>query len=161
MNNLINYFPFVLNLENRRILFVGGGRVAESKIKTLLKYIDNPNIFVYSIDITEELKKLLNASKITYKKMDANDLEKRDLEPFDIIIASSNDNELNRRICEIGRELNKFVLNVSDKNDSDLFFPSILIVDDVVIAISSLGKNPAKVKKIREMLEEFFETKPQ
>lgn len=160
MNSLINYFPFVLNLGNRRILFVGGGRVAERKIKTLLKHLVKPNISIYSLDITEELRKLVNASKITFKQIDANDLEERDLDPFDIIIASLNDNTLNRMICDIGRKLNRFVLNVSDKNDSDLFFPSILIVDNIMITISSFGENPAKVKKIREMMEEFFETQP-
>lgn len=161
MSSSKSYFPFIIDMKNKKIIFVGGGKVAERKIKALLKITDGVNIHIYSLDLTDEIKSIIDSKKIFFKHIDANNLAKSDLEPYDIIIASTNDNNLNEKICKMGKDLKKLVLNVSDKNSSDLFFPSTFIIDDIVVAISSFGKNPSKVKKIREMLEDFFETQPE
>ena len=48
------FFPVVLNIENKKCLVIGGGKVALRKINKLLKY--KARITVISKNIIEEIK---------------------------------------------------------------------------------------------------------
>lgn len=55
------YFPIYVNLEQKRILIVGGGRVALRKVKVLLEY--DPYILVVAPKIMQELYQMEESGK--------------------------------------------------------------------------------------------------
>ena len=50
------YFPFYIDIENKKILVVGGGTVALRKIEKLMPF--SPNITVIDTKICDEIKAL-------------------------------------------------------------------------------------------------------
>lgn len=50
------FFPVFLNIENKKCLVIGGGRVALRKINKLLKY--KARVIIISKNIIEEIKSL-------------------------------------------------------------------------------------------------------
>ncbi|MCA1926957.1 MAG: bifunctional precorrin-2 dehydrogenase/sirohydrochlorin ferrochelatase [Calditerrivibrio sp.] len=153
-----NYFPFIVKLEGKKILFIGGGKVAEGKILRLLSIADSVDVTVCSKNVTKVLQKLYEDGIIKFISMELLEVEKNLFKDFDFVIAATNNKRLNAKIAEVVIEIGKFALDVSDSKNSNFFFPAVLSYDDLLIAISSFGKEKKRVKNIRERLEEFFGT---
>ena len=68
-----NFYPLIFNLARKKILFIGGGSVAERKIILLLKAA---KIYVIAPDVTKQLRALHNNAKIdiTFKKFEDIDI---------------------------------------------------------------------------------------
>jgi precorrin-2 dehydrogenase/sirohydrochlorin ferrochelatase len=67
-----------------------------------------------------------------------------------LVLAATNDRELNRRIIERGRSLRAFVYAADDPAVSDFSYASVINIEGIVqIAISTSGKSPLMARKIR------------
>ncbi|MCX8085123.1 MAG: bifunctional precorrin-2 dehydrogenase/sirohydrochlorin ferrochelatase [Calditerrivibrio sp.] len=148
-----NFFPFVIDLTGKKFMFVGGGKVTERKIKVLMRFLTSPDITVYSTNFTDHLKSLQEQNKISLIHTDASFIEDDVLLSYDFIIAATDDKMVNQRIVDLAMDRKKFYLNTSDKSKSNFFFPAVTIIDDLLIAISSLGRSPKKVKLFKKLLE--------
>lgn len=157
MNRGRNYFPFILKLDGKKLLFIGGGKVAEGKILRILDIADVVDITVFSKKITDKLESLHFEGVIKFIPIEVSEFCEDLLRDFDFIVASTEDKMLNSKIAEVAMKMGKFVLDVSNAENSNFFFPAVLNYDDTLVAISSFGKDKKRVKKIREGLEEFFE----
>lgn len=49
--------PIMINLQNKKIVVIGGGKIAYSKVKTLIKY--NPKIKVISKELDKRFEELM------------------------------------------------------------------------------------------------------
>jgi precorrin-2 dehydrogenase/sirohydrochlorin ferrochelatase len=79
-----------------------------------------------------------------------------DIEGFDIIIAATNNKELNYRIWQLART-KRILINVADTPDlCDFYLGSIVTKGDLKIAISTNGKSPTFAKRLREFLEDVL-----
>ena len=59
------YYPLMFNLADRKIVIIGGGKVAYRKVTGFLEY--NPEITVISLDLYPSLEDLVNSSsRITW-----------------------------------------------------------------------------------------------
>lgn len=140
-----DYFPLFISLKNKKILVVGGGKVAERKIKNLIKY--SPQIKIVSEDITVGLKKLVDKGLIEWRKKL---FEEKDLEDSSFLVITATDkkdlNDYIHRLCE---DKNILVNNAS--GIGRVIFPAIVDEGDISIAISTSGSVPylAKILKIR------------
>ena len=54
------YFPMFVDVSKKKILVIGGGKIAERRVETLLKFADN--ITVISPEMTERLLEIGIAS---------------------------------------------------------------------------------------------------
>lgn len=67
-----------------------------------------------------------------------------------LVLAATNDRELNRRIIERGRSLRAFVYAADDPAVSDFSYASVINIEGIVqVAISTSGKSPLMARKIR------------
>jgi precorrin-2 dehydrogenase/sirohydrochlorin ferrochelatase len=67
-----------------------------------------------------------------------------------LVLAATNDRELNRKIIERGRSLMAFVYAADDPAVSDFSYASIINIEGIVqVAISTSGKSPLMARKIR------------
>lgn len=144
-------YPLFLKLSNKRCLVVGGGKVAERKVLSLLK--SNALVTVNSPDLTPSLQNLADEKKIEYiSSTFSDDL----LDKCFLVIASTDDEEVNKRVA---REAEKrdILYNVVDVPEKCNFYvPSLVERGDLSIAISTNGKSPALAKKLRKKLEGEF-----
>lgn len=142
------YFPMFVNLEDKKILVVGAGKIATRRIKALRDF--GCNITVVAPKISEEVEGMKD---ITLVKRD---FCRSDLDGMDIAVIATNDAELNESIGKECRERG-IIRNISTNQKScDFFFPATVITDDFVIGITSGGADPGKTKMIRKRIQEFM-----
>lgn len=151
------FFPVFLNIENKNCLVIGGGKVALRKINKLLKY--KACITVVSKNIIEDIKRLSdkNLKIIEHEFKEFKDIKY--LKKFFLIIAATNDKELNENIAEICVKENILINNVSSKDNMNIRFGVSIEKEDYSIGISANG-NPSKALekavKIKENIESFL-----
>jgi len=138
----------LVGLERRRCVVVGGGTVAARKVAGLLEA--NANIVVISPQIVPELEEYLAAGRIT--------LLRRIYHPGDLrgaflVVAATNDPEVNRAVAQEAESLGCLVNVVTEPMQSNFIVPAVLRRGDLTIAISSGGASPGLAQHLRMQLE--------
>ena len=73
------------------------------------------------------------------------------------MLAATNDDELNARICRDGRAAGAFVNNASDHEQCDFYFPSIVRDEQKVIGLNGGGMDHRGTKELRKKVEQVLE----
>ncbi|WP_343153388.1 siroheme synthase CysG [Buchnera aphidicola (Mindarus keteleerifoliae)] len=144
----MNYFPCFINLDNKKVLFVGAGKIAVRKIFFLIKM--NAQIIVVSRKISNNLIKLHREKKIDW--IDTNFFENQLKKIFLVIVATDN-NSLNKYIYEKTKQKKILVNVVDDRSKCTFIFPSIVERFPIIVAVSSGGTAPVLTKMIKEKIE--------
>jgi precorrin-2 dehydrogenase/sirohydrochlorin ferrochelatase len=71
-----------------------------------------------------------------------------------VVIAATDDQEVNTRVTSEAKELGVLVNVVDDAKKSNFIVPSCLHRGDINIAISTSGRSPALARRLRRKLEE-------
>jgi precorrin-2 dehydrogenase / sirohydrochlorin ferrochelatase len=147
----MSYYPIFVDLSGRKAVVIGGGAVAQRKIKDLLEY--GAVVHVISRDLTPELHDLLSRGDI---RLLSGDFDESHIEGACIVTAATNDKALNRRISEAAKSRNILVNVVDQPEECSFIVPSMIKRGSLLIAVSTSGKSPALAKKIRETLSVEF-----
>ena len=145
-------YPINLNVENKKCVVVGGGKVAYRKICGLLEA--GAVVEVIAPEVCAEISNLADAGKITLIR------EKYSAEKISeglILIAATDDAEVNKIAAEDAHKKN-FLVNVVNDFEGDFFVPSKILRGDFLLTISTGGNSPAFSKFVREMLETEFDS---
>lgn len=145
------YYPIFLDLDNRKVIVVGGGEVAERKIKNLLHY--GCKIYISSPHLSPHLKQLVAEHKIHQISYESLDMY---MDDAFMVIAATDDPEVNTQIASQAKERGVLVNAVDQPKDCNFIMPSIVKRGDLQIAISTAGKSPALAKKIRKEMDSMF-----
>ncbi len=144
-----------LNLKENLVIVVGGGAEGLRKVNSLLT--QNCKILVISDKINTQLSRFVKEKKIGFKKIKLKNtsfLSK--YKPF-LVMAATDDKQLNRKIVEKAKKMRCYVYAVDDPKVSDFSHPSVINIEDTVqIAISTGGKSPAMARKLRIEAEKVF-----
>ncbi len=132
-------------------LVAGGGNVAHRKVKTLLEF--GASVDIVARDLIPDLEKLVDDGTV---RLVGNEFKDRYLDKVCLVIAATDDRQLNREIAETARKRGLLVNAVDQPLECNFIVPSILKRGDLLIAISTSGKSPALAKGIREELEGRF-----
>lgn len=143
------YFPFYIDIENKRILVVGGGTVALRKIKKLTPF--SPDITVVAPKICDEIK-ALNVKIIDRRFCDS------DLDGTFCVISATDDETLNGRIFQLCNEKNILVNTVDDKEKCGFIFPAIASKNGITAGITTSGKSPIYAKYLKELFVGILES---
>jgi len=147
----ISYFPIYLEIKGKKVLVVGGGIVAQRKIESLLE--TGALIVVVSIKVTNQIRQFEKEGRI---KIIGRQYEESFLENVFMVIAATDNAELNHRVSKDAREKGLLINAVDQPQDCNFIFPSVMKRGDLTLAISTSGKSPALARKIREQLEQEF-----
>jgi precorrin-2 dehydrogenase len=147
----MSYYPVLLQLEGKSALVVGGGGVAQRKVEALLDC--GAKISIVSRELTESLASMVDAGKINLL---GDRFHERQLENAFVVIAATDDEDLNREISQKARERGLLINAVDQPEDCNFIVPSIVRKGDLIIAISTSGKSPALAKKVRKDLDRRF-----
>jgi precorrin-2 dehydrogenase/sirohydrochlorin ferrochelatase len=148
MNTL---FPIFVNLKNRLCTVVGGGNVALRKILALLEC--QASVRVIAPTSIQRIVHLSHAKNIDLCEQP---YQKRDIMNSFLVIAATNDAEVNKQIYQDCMAL-QILCNVVDHPDLCHFYvPAVYTCGDLKIAISTNGISPALAKKIKAELSEMY-----
>jgi precorrin-2 dehydrogenase/sirohydrochlorin ferrochelatase len=145
-----------LNLKGKHALVVGGGTEGVRKVKGLLG--QQCRVTVVSNRINSYLAKQAALGKIELikAKLTGPAILDRYADLF-LVLAATNDKELNRQIVEKGRSMGAFVYAADDPPVSDFSYASIINIEGVVqVAISTAGRSPIMARKIRMKAERLL-----
>lgn len=145
-------FPVFLKLNDLHTVLIGGGNVGLEKLTAILHNSPNAAVTVIALDILPQVHVL--ASEYKDLKIVQKSFSDSDLNNADLVIAATNDSELNNFIRQSAHD-RKLLINVADKPDlCDFYLGSIVQKGDLKIAISTNGKSPTIAKRLKEVLNE-------
>ena len=147
----MSFYPVYVQLEEKKVVVVGGGNVAHRKVLALLEC--GAVIHLAGRALTPELQKMVEKKEIHFLGREFKD---EHLNNAFMIIAATDDKDLNHQISTCAREKGVWVNAVDQPPDCDFIVPSILKRGDLQIAISTSGKSPALARRIRKGLEAQF-----
>jgi precorrin-2 dehydrogenase/sirohydrochlorin ferrochelatase len=144
-----SYYPIALRLKDRPVLVIGGGQVAERKVKTLLEF--GARVRVVSPHLTATLRRLSKSRSISWFKRV---VRASDIGSGTIVIAATSDAAVNRKISMLAKRQGALV-NVVDKAElSDFISPAILRASKAVVAVYTHGRDPALSRDLKNFLKE-------
>ena len=140
-------YPILLNLKNRPVLVVGGGKVAARKIQALLE--NEAQVSVISPSINQEIPQ----DRIQWKQKE---FEMQDAIGFDLVFACTDNDFLNEQIYQQAPS-GQLVNNASDKENSDFYNMKVITCEDYTFSVSSQGKNYRDAKIIGNNLKRWLD----
>ena len=146
------YFPLYVDLSDKNIVVVGGRTIATRRVKALLLF--TRNITVIAPKMTADLWELGKLGKI---QLQARPVKKSDFSMAYMVLAVTNNSELNEEIYRICKEEGIYVNVADDKSKCDFYFPGIYLKDEDVIGITASGLDHSRAKKVRLAIQEAME----
>lgn len=147
------YYPLMIDIEDKLIAVIGGGKVALRKVKKFLEF--QGKVRVISPEFLDEFKELKN--RFSGKLEIIEDKFKEDyIKDAFLVIGATDRAEINKDISTYSRK-NNILCNIIDNMGlSDFIVPSSIKRGSLVISISTMGKSPSLAAKIKRDLENTY-----
>ena len=145
----VAYFAAFLDLLNKKVVVVGGGKVATTKVGALLPCRPAP-LVVVAPRASSLIRRAAAAGHLQHVQRE---YASGDLDGASLAFGASDDPELNARVASDARARGIPVLAVDDVPNCDFIAPALVRRGAVTIAISTSGRSPAMARRTREHLE--------
>jgi precorrin-2 dehydrogenase / sirohydrochlorin ferrochelatase len=141
------FYMACLKLTGRRCVVVGGGDVGLEKVEGLL--VCDADVTLVAPDATDQLRALADEGSIHWIQRE---FEPSDLEQTFLVIAATNDTELNISVYEHA-EHRAMLVNVVDVPPlCNFILPAVFRNGPVAIAVSTQGASPALAKRMKQQI---------
>jgi uroporphyrin-III C-methyltransferase/precorrin-2 dehydrogenase/sirohydrochlorin ferrochelatase len=156
----VKYFPLFADLNGRRVLVVGGGEVAERKVRLLLEA--GAQVDVVAPVLNEWLSTRLAARpdpvvsahwQPGQLRWIARSFDATQLRGVVLVIAATSDRTVNAAVAEAADAMATLANVVDDAELSGFIVPAIVDRSPLVIAVSSGGTAPVLARLVRERIE--------
>ncbi|CAI3124541.1 siroheme synthase CysG [Acinetobacter baumannii] len=145
----MDIFPISLKLQQQRCLIVGGGHIALRKATLLAKA--GAIIDVVAPAIEDQLLQLI---KTTGGEPFIEAFAEKFLStPYRLVIAATNDAEVNKTVFEQCEARNLLVNSVDDIPHCRFMVPAIIDRSPLIVSVASNGTSPVLSRQIRTQLE--------
>ena len=144
----MEYFPFFLDIQNKPVLIVGGGAVAQRKADLLHKAGCRLHLVAPTID--SDLARQLRQWDSVIKQRD---YQTDDIHNCLLVIAATNDEAVNAQVAADCRRFGVLINVVDCPALSDFIFPALIDRSPMTIAVSSAGASPVLARRLREKIE--------
>ena len=142
------YYPAFLDLRGKKCVVVGGGRVAERKVKALVA--SGADIRVISPQLVAALERLRAKGAIRHI---ARAYRKGDLRDAFLVFAATSDEDINRTVSRDA----PFLVNVADAPElANFIVPAVVKSGPLKIAVSTGGASPALAATVGRELEVLY-----
>ncbi|MBI2168185.1 MAG: bifunctional precorrin-2 dehydrogenase/sirohydrochlorin ferrochelatase, partial [Actinobacteria bacterium] len=139
--------PVNLGLEGRRVLVVGGGRIAARKVDALLAA--GAEVHVVAPTLGDEIRSWRDEDRLAVTERP---FVPGDFEHVWAVFSATDDPEVNRRVFEEGERRRVFVNSADDPAHCSMTLMSIVRRGDLQIAIGTGGRSPALAAALKERL---------
>jgi len=147
----MDYFPAFINLNDKKVLIIGGGTIAYEKLEKLLNF--TKNISVISPEFSNEMLKKINQYNL---KFENRVYQIGDIKEFSIAIVAIDNINLQVQIFEESKQYKCLCNCVDSAEYCDFIFPSYIKKDDLTVAISTSGSSPALAKHLKTYLKNLI-----
>ncbi len=147
----MRYYPLFVDLKDKICCVVGGGTVAERKVRVLLKCL--ARVTVVSLRLTAGLEKLRKEKKIVCRN---SGYAGNTLRGAFLVVAATDNRLINSKVSSDCRKTGILVNVVDSPRESNFIVPSFIQKNGLVIAISTSGQAPCLAKKVRQDLTKNF-----
>ena len=145
------YYPVFLDLVDKRVLVIGGGRVAQEKLQGLLHA--KSSITLIAPKLTKELQQLVAEGRIDLIQREYRD---GDLDGYDLVMVATDDGAVNAAVSAEGRRRKIWVNAADDPVNCDFILPAVIRRGAITLAASTSGTSPALARRLREELEAYL-----
>lgn len=145
------HYPLFVSLEERVCLVVGGGAVAERKIRGILPC--GGRVQIVARNLTPWLKNQCDEGKV---RLVAEAYHSDHLRDVDLVFAATSDFALNRRIAEDAARCRLWCNMATEPERGSFIVPSVVRRGPLTLAVSTGGASPAVAVQIRQRLEREF-----
>ena len=125
----MGYFPFFINLTGKICVVIGDGKVAERKAASLRMFDGEVSVYAKG------------------------EWDEQVLSQAFLVVAATDQREVNRQIALFCREKGIFVNVADSKEESTVLFPAVIRQGPVSIGISTGGTSPLVSSEITRSIE--------
>lgn len=143
-----NHFPLFLPSEGRRVLVVGGGKIATRRVQALLQF--QFSIQVITLTVTPLLEELGQSGFIHIHLREPKEEDFRDI--FFCLLATDKPT-VNEYWGSYAKSQGILTNQAHDKSLCDFYFPAFIHGEDFVMGLVGDGSSHKKVKELRERIE--------
>jgi precorrin-2 dehydrogenase/sirohydrochlorin ferrochelatase len=140
-----------LKLAGKRCLVVGAGRIAESKIDSLVRC--GARVRVVAPQATEAVREAARANKFTWEQRR---FRNSDLAGVFLVVAGTSSRELHERIFRLAQKARILCNVVDEPGRCDFYYPAVVRRGPLQIAVSTSGRAPSLAQRLRRELEMHF-----
>ena len=143
--------PLMVDLKGKNVVIVGGGRVAERRVDSLLD--SEGRLTVISPALTGKLHALSREEKISWRKKE---FEPNDVTDAFLIISAVDKAEVNQQVIQAAPA--DSLLNAATEAEAgNVHFPAHLQRGKLSIAVSTNQASPGLAKKIKQELSTTYD----
>ena len=141
----MDYLPIFAKIKNKLCLVVGGGEVGKRKAGVLLEA--GAKVRVVAPEIDPALAAMHGIEPVVAR------FEEKHLDGATLIIAATNDRNVNKHVSELAQARNIPVNVVDDPALCSFIMPAIMDRSPLMVAFSSGGASPVLIRMLRGKLE--------
>ena len=145
----MRYLPLHFDLQDRRVLVVGGGEIARRKIELVMRA--GAIVEIVAPEIIAELAEPRDNLSQRYEAYAKHALTNQAL-----VIAATNDEAVNEQVSHDAKALGIPVNVVDGPALSNVIFPAIIDRDPMVVSVGSAAKSPIVTRHIRQLIEQLL-----
>jgi len=144
----LQFLPISINVTYKKILLIGGGKVATHKGSILARFVNN--VTVIAPEFTPEIKEL----PFTFIQKE---YEKSDLEGFFLVYICTGNHELNAQIKANAEEFGILASVCDAPLLCDFVSPAIHKEDNITISVGSNAQDVYKSVDIRNQIKKLIQ----
>ena len=144
----MHFLPVNINIENRRILIIGGGRVGLHKAQILARYTDSATV------VSPAFRDGFDALPFTLVRKE---YVPQDLDGAFMVYICTENSELNRQIKQDARQRGVLASVCDCPELCDFTSPAIFRKNNMTVAVASDAKDVRRSMKIRDAIAENFD----
>lgn len=144
----MDYMPLFARLDGQPCLIVGGGSVAARKARALQRA--GGKVLLRAKKFNAEVHAMAEQGLV---ELNLGPFVARDADGFVLIIAATNDKQVNAEVAAAARQRHTLCNVVDDGDASTCIMPAIVDRSPVQIAISTGGQSPVLARRLKARLE--------
>jgi siroheme synthase-like protein len=146
-------WPVNLLVRGRRVVVVGGGRIAARKIEPLVEL--GAEVVVVAPNVHDEVRALADTGRVMLRERP---FAPADLDDAWLGVTATDDPAVNAAVFAAGEERRVFVNSADDPVNCSFTLMSVVRQADVVVAVGTGGRSPALATYLRRRLTEELGT---
>jgi precorrin-2 dehydrogenase / sirohydrochlorin ferrochelatase len=143
----MRYLPVGLDVRGRTCLVVGGGKVGTRKVRSLLGA--GASVTLVAPQATRELARLADSGAVRWIREPFRDDHLRGV--F-LVVAATDDDDLNTRLAGVARELGALVCDASSAERSQVIFGALHRGEEFTVAVFTDGRDPSRAREVRDRI---------
>ncbi len=145
------YYPIFLDVQDKPVLLVGGGHVADEKLGKLVDH--GAAVTIIAPVLIPAVQAFVDDGRAQWEPREFRD---GDTEGSFLVMVATDNGAVNRRVADEARARKILVNAADDAANCDFILPSLVRQGEIAIAASTGGSSPAMARWLRERLEEFM-----